>query len=187
MAAFDARAAEPEGESSAHAGGGDGAGSGGRILDPVRFDVPTATGSAPVDWLQLEGRFEQATRDLLAVRLGALFTRPGARVILDLSRVRAMSSSSAAVCILAVGTAEERRGRLVLLRPSEAVRECFDRLEVSPFLPIVESMPEALLRLIDMPAGPESLAPGARARLQIARPPRPATAPAPGRGSAPAR
>jgi anti-sigma B factor antagonist len=71
-------------------------------------------------------------------------TRKIFRVIIDLSKLKYISSAGAGVFIGAIGTARDFGGDIILLKPTMNVREVFDLLGLSTIFNIVESEEEAL-------------------------------------------
>ncbi len=65
------------------------------------------------------------------------------RFVVDLSRLKYVSSAGAGVFIGAVGVCQDNDGNIVLVQPSQEVREIFELLGVLHVFPVVQDRSEA--------------------------------------------
>ena len=128
---------------------------GGHVSAPALFALRDGDGlgSTTVALVQVEGRFDSPACDALFATVDRLCRAQVPRMVLDLSRVWAMSSSAAAACLLAIGTARSRDGDLIILRPTPAVRDVLDVLGLTVLLPVASDLVSAIAA-IGTPPGP---------------------------------
>ena len=93
--------------------------------------------------LVTEGYLDAHTFEDLEKTLQALFDENVYRVIVDLERLDYISSAGCGVFIGAIGTAQENNGNVVLLNPSDSVREVFDLLGLTQIFPFAETVESA--------------------------------------------
>jgi anti-sigma B factor antagonist len=100
--------------------------------------------------VELEGYLDAHTfekLETLETLFEELFERDKHRLMVDLNKLRYISSAGAGVFIGALGVCQENEGNIALIRPSPEVKEIFDLLGVFHIFPIASSPEEALLVL----------------------------------------
>lgn len=93
--------------------------------------------------VEAEGYLDAHTFEDLEGILQGLFQKDLYRIIVNLEKLDYISSAGCGVFIGAIGTAQEEGGNVVLLRPSESVREVFDLLGLTQIFPLVEDLGDA--------------------------------------------
>jgi anti-sigma B factor antagonist len=94
--------------------------------------------------LRVSGYLDAHTFEDLEEAIGGLFTNRHYRVVVDLSEVAYISSAGAGVFIGALSEAQENDGDIVLLNPTNNVREVFDLLGLSQVFEIVDTLAQAV-------------------------------------------
>ena len=94
--------------------------------------------------LTLNGHLDANTYEELEKTFEELFEKQNYRVIVDLNALEYISSAGAGVFIGAIGTIQENEGKLILVKPSQNVKEVFDLLGLSQIFEFSESKEEAL-------------------------------------------
>ena len=107
-------------------------------LDETRQDVVL---------IELQGYLDAHTFDDLETLFEDLFQRGSYRIMVDINRLRYISSAGAGVFISALGVCHDNKGNIALIRPSAEVREIFDLLGVFHIFPIAATQEEALATL----------------------------------------
>ena len=107
-------------------------------LDESRSDVVL---------IELAGYLDAHTFETLEVLFEELFQRDKYRMMVDLNKLRYISSAGAGVFIGALGVSQENDGKIALVRPSAEVKEIFDLLGVFHIFPIAATPEEALVVL----------------------------------------
>ena len=97
--------------------------------------------------VELEGYLDAHAFEKLETLFEELFQRGKHRLMVDLNKLRYISSAGAGVFLGALGVCQEKDGNIALLRPSPEVTEIFDLLGVFHIFPIASSPEEALLVL----------------------------------------
>ena len=97
--------------------------------------------------VELDGYLDAHTFEELESIFEELFQRGRHNVMVDLNKLRYISSAGAGVFIGALGVCQENNGNIALIRPSPAVKEIFDLLGVFHIFPIAATPEEALLVL----------------------------------------
>lgn len=99
--------------------------------------------------VELDGYLDAHTFEELENIFEELFQRGRHNVMVDLKKLRYISSAGAGVFIGALGVCQENNGNIALIRPSPEVKEIFDLLGVFHIFPIASTPEEALLVLND--------------------------------------
>ncbi len=93
--------------------------------------------------LELAGFLDAHTFEQLEAKIEELFENDAYQLVVNLNELEYISSAGAGVFIGAIGTAQDNGGNIVLVSPSENVREVFDLLGLTQIFPIVDSAEEA--------------------------------------------
>ena len=93
--------------------------------------------------LATEGYLDAHTFEDLEKTFQSLFEENVYQVIVDLEKLDYISSAGCGVFIGAIGTAQENNGNVVLLNPSDSVREVFDLLGLTQIFPFAENVEAA--------------------------------------------
>lgn len=97
--------------------------------------------------VELEGYLDAHTFEKLEDQLESLFQRRKFRIMVDLNKLRYISSAGAGVFIGSLGTCQEHDGNIALLRPTPEVKEIFDLLGVFHVFPVAATEEEAIAAL----------------------------------------
>lgn len=97
--------------------------------------------------VELDGYLDAHTFEELESLFEELFQKGRHNVMVDLNKLRYISSAGAGVFIGALGVCQENNGNIALIRPSPEVKEIFDLLGVFHIFPIASTPEEALLVL----------------------------------------
>jgi len=104
-----------------------------------------------VVYVRLAGFLDAHTFERLDERIEELFDQNQYRLIVDLSELEYISSAGAGVFIGAIGEAQDHQGNIVLLSPTESVKEVFDLLGLSQIFSFTENRQDALAEFDDTP------------------------------------
>lgn len=96
-----------------------------------------------VTLIALKGFLDAHTFEQLDEAIQEIFDGGCANLIADLSGVEYISSAGAGVFIGSLAQASEMDGKIVLLNPTDTVREVFDLLGLSAIFTIVDSLGDA--------------------------------------------
>ncbi|MBI4602907.1 MAG: STAS domain-containing protein [Planctomycetes bacterium] len=94
-------------------------------------------------YFELEGLLDAHNFETLEGLFEKYFAQDAYRFVIDLRRLEYVSSSGAGVFIGAVGTCQDNGGDIVLVQPSQEVREIFELLGVLQIFPVVRTREEA--------------------------------------------
>lgn len=94
--------------------------------------------------LDVQGYLDAHTFEQLDDSIESCFKKGRHKLIAKLDKVGYISSAGAGVFIGAISKAKEKQGDIVLLSPSENVREVFDLLGLTRVFRIVGTLNEAL-------------------------------------------
>jgi len=94
--------------------------------------------------IELEGFLDAHTFEEFENVLEDLFRQKKFRLMMDLHKLRYISSAGAGVFIGALGTCQDNVGNIALIHPSPEVKEIFDLLGVFHIFPIASTTEEAL-------------------------------------------
>lgn len=97
--------------------------------------------------LSVRGFLDAHTYEELEKALADLFENGSHKLVVDLSGLDYISSAGAGVFIGAIGTAQENDGNIILIRPTQNVKEVFDLLGLSQIFTFKESREEAVKAL----------------------------------------
>lgn len=97
--------------------------------------------------IELEGFLDAHTFENLETLFEDLNRQDKFKLMVDLNRLRYVSSAGAGVFIGALGVCQENEGNIALIRPSPEVKEIFDLLGVFHIFPIASTPEEAFLAL----------------------------------------
>jgi anti-sigma B factor antagonist len=98
-------------------------------------------GSARID---VQGFLDAHTFERMQALIDQCFVEKVYKLVVNLAEVDYISSAGAGVFIGAIGTAQENGGNIVLLNPTENVKEVFDLLGLSLIFTFAESEEEAI-------------------------------------------
>lgn len=96
-----------------------------------------------ISLVKVEGYLDAKTFEQMEDALSNLFNEGQFRIIIDLSMVDYISSAGAGVFIGAIGTSQENEGNIVLLNPTDNVKEVFDLLGLSQIFKFAATLDEA--------------------------------------------
>jgi len=94
--------------------------------------------------IRVAGYLDAHTFEELEEAINDLFGKKKYRIIVDLSKVEYISSAGAGVFIGALSEAQEHDGNIVLMNPTNNVREVFDLLGLTQIFQVVEDQNTAL-------------------------------------------
>ncbi len=97
-----------------------------------------------VVYFDLEGMLDAHNFEVLEAMFEEYFDNSSYRFVIDIRRLVYVSSAGAGVFIGAVGTCQENDGNVVLLQPSQEVKEIFELLGIFQIFPVVQTREEAL-------------------------------------------
>ena len=100
-----------------------------------------------IAYLSLAGFLDAHTFEELDEAVGNLFESSIYKVIADMSGVEYISSAGAGVFIGSLTEAQESGGNIILVNPTDSVREVFDLLGLTQIFSIVSSKDEAVAQL----------------------------------------
>ena len=93
---------------------------------------------------ELEGQLDAHNFETLEALFEKHFESGIYRFVVDIRRLTYVSSAGAGVFIGAVGTCQDNDGNIVLVQPSQEVREILELLGVFQIFPVVQSKNQAL-------------------------------------------
>ncbi len=94
--------------------------------------------------VELEGYLDAHTFEKLEGELEKLFQHQKYRIMVDLHKLRYISSAGAGVFIGSLGTCQDHDGNIALVRPTPEVKEIFDLLGVFHIFPVADTPDEAI-------------------------------------------
>ncbi len=94
--------------------------------------------------VRLFGSLDGNTFDLLERELQKQFKAGRHRIVLDLAGVDYISSAGVGVFIGALHEVQERHGNIVLLNPTDDVREVLELLNLTVLMQVVDELRDAL-------------------------------------------
>ena len=109
-----------------------------------KFQIGTENLSDGIALVNVEGFLDAHTFEELENTINHLFSGKTYRLVVDLSKVDYISSAGAGVFIGAIGTAQENDGNIVLVNPTQNVKEVFDLLGLTQIFPFADSKEHAL-------------------------------------------
>jgi len=96
-----------------------------------------------VIYFELEGILDSHNFETVEGLFEKHFDDDAYRFIVDLKRLEYVSSAGAGVFIGAVGTCQDNDGNIVLVNPSQEVKEIFELLGVCQIFPVVKNRGQA--------------------------------------------
>jgi len=100
--------------------------------------------SDSIEIIKVEGYLDAHTFEQLDNCMLDLFSKGKVRLVVDLADVDYISSAGAGVFIGNIGRAQDSGGNIVLLNPSENVKEVFELLGLTQIFTLVSTKSEAL-------------------------------------------
>lgn len=97
--------------------------------------------------IKVKGFLDAYTYENFERTIGELFEGGNYRLIVDLSELQYISSAGAGVFIGAIGQAQEHSGNIVILSPTDNVKEVFELLGLSQIFTFTQTREEALQAL----------------------------------------
>lgn len=94
-------------------------------------------------YFELEGLLDAHNFETLEALFEKHFATDNYRFVIDLKRLQYVSSSGAGVFIGAVGTCQDNDGNIVLVQPSQEVKEIFELLGVYQIFPVLQNRQQA--------------------------------------------
>lgn len=94
--------------------------------------------------IKVVGSLDATTYEKMEKQVETLFLRSYYKIIVNLENVHYISSAGAGVFIAAIGNAQDHNGNIVLLRPSNMVRDVFEILGLAEIFTFAQSLEEAL-------------------------------------------
>jgi anti-sigma B factor antagonist len=111
-------------------------------MSGLRINIDESHGE--VVRIELDGHLDAHTFEKLEDQLEKLFRKNKYRLMVDLQKLRYISSAGAGVFIGSLGTCQDHDGNIALVRPSPEVKEIFELLGVFHVFPIAGTPEEAL-------------------------------------------
>ncbi len=99
--------------------------------------------SEGIVYFELEGMLDAHNFETLEDLFEKHFEKGTYRFVVDINRLSYVSSAGAGVFIGAVGTCQDNDGNIVLVQPSQEVKEIFELLGVLQIFPVVQTRSEA--------------------------------------------
>ncbi|MCE5308290.1 MAG: STAS domain-containing protein [Acidobacteriales bacterium] len=100
--------------------------------------------SGPVTVLELDGRLDSHTSEVLETALSESWARGATRIVLDCERLRYVSSAGLQVLLVAGQLAESKSGRIVFCRLRRNLGEIFEMTKFDAIFSVYASAEEAL-------------------------------------------
>ncbi|MBN1442481.1 MAG: STAS domain-containing protein [Planctomycetes bacterium] len=97
-----------------------------------------------VAYFELQGYLDAHNFEKLEAVFENYFSDEIYRFVIDIRRLEYVSSAGAGVFIGAVGTCQDNAGNIVLVQPSQEVKEIFELLGVYQIFPVVSSRSRAM-------------------------------------------
>ena len=94
-------------------------------------------------YFELEGYLDAHNFEKLDAVFEKYFAQDMHRFVVDIRGLGYISSAGAGVFIGAVGTCQDNNGNIVLVQPSQEVKEIFELLGVCQIFPVVNSLDQA--------------------------------------------
>lgn len=104
-----------------------------------------------VVYFELEGLLDAHNFETLEALFEKHFEAGVYRFVIDIGRLTYVSSAGAGVFIGAVGTCQDNDGNIVLVQPSQEVKEIFELLGVYQIFPVVQNRSQALHAFANVP------------------------------------
>lgn len=109
-----------------------------------QFQIQTERMQNGVAVVLVKGFLDAYTYENFEKSINDLFEAGTYRIIVDLSELQYISSAGAGVFIGAIGTAQENKGNIVILRPTANVREVFELLGLTQIFTFSETREDAV-------------------------------------------
>ena len=97
-----------------------------------------------VSYFELQGYLDAHNFEKLEAVFEKYFGDEVYRFVIDIRRLEYVSSAGAGVFIGAVGTCQDNGGNIVLVQPSQEVKEIFELLGVYQIFPVVNNKDRAM-------------------------------------------
>jgi anti-sigma B factor antagonist len=97
-----------------------------------------------IELIKVEGYLDAHTFEQLDNCMLDLFSKNKVRLVVDLNKVDYISSAGAGVFIGNIGRAQDSGGNIILLNPSENVKEVFELLGLTQIFTLVGTQEEAV-------------------------------------------
>ena len=94
--------------------------------------------------VRVAGFLDAHTYEQLEETIAELFGKNAYKIVVDLAKVEYISSAGAGVFIGALSEAQEHGGNIVLMSPTNNVREVFDLLGLTQIFQVVDDQATAL-------------------------------------------
>lgn len=94
--------------------------------------------------LKVTGFLDAHTFEKMDDQVNTLFDRGYSKIVVDLAQVEYISSAGAGVFIGALSRARENNGNIILVNPTQGVKEVFDLLGLSAIFTIVGNVEMAV-------------------------------------------
>jgi anti-sigma B factor antagonist len=95
-------------------------------------------------YFELEGMLDAHNFETLEALFERYFETGVHRFVVDIRRLEYVSSAGAGVFIGAVGTCQDNNGNIVLVQPSQEVKEILEMLGVFQIFPVVQNRAQAI-------------------------------------------
>lgn len=112
-------------------------------LDEFTIDIQALPGKN-ITVVRVAGYLDAHTFEQLEETISELFGKNQYKIVVDLSKVEYISSAGAGVFIGALSEAQEHNGNIVLMNPTNNVREVFDLLGLTQIFQVVDDQKTAL-------------------------------------------
>ncbi len=109
-----------------------------------KFQITTQKVGNGVTLVNVQGFLDAHTFEEMETTISGLFNEKQFRLVVDLSKVDYISSAGAGVFIGAIGTAQENRGSIILMKPTANVKEVFDLLGLSQLFQFADDVDSAI-------------------------------------------
>jgi anti-sigma B factor antagonist len=111
---------------------------------PTEFSINLDNKHGNATVVHVAGYLDAHTFEQLEETISQLFGQNAYKIIVDLSKVEYISSAGAGVFIGALSEAQENGGNIVLLKPTDSVRDVFDLLGLTQIFRVEDELKAAL-------------------------------------------
>ncbi|MBI5360011.1 MAG: STAS domain-containing protein [Planctomycetes bacterium] len=108
------------------------------------FQIKTQTLQNNIVMIKVKGFLDAHTYEELEKTISEFFERNLYKFVVDLSELGYISSAGAGVFIGAIGTAQENNGNIVILNPSNNVKEVLELLGLTQIFTISQELESAI-------------------------------------------
>jgi anti-anti-sigma factor len=120
---------------------------GGPDKEKLAVEMTLTELEGPVTRVSLNGRLDAPGADRIGVRFTGAVAAHGRNAIVDLSNVTFIASLGLRLLISTARSLHLKGGRMILVGPSELVKEVLDEAAIDQIIPVVGTEAEALAEL----------------------------------------